>query len=311
MPRSARKRSPETTHHIMCRSIKEIYLFKNDNDKRRYLKLMTQYKQKFKCAILAYCLMDTHVHIQFDPQGCDISKFMHGLNLSYAQYYNKKYNRHGHVFQNRFLNNVIQDDNYNLAVSAYIHNNPKDILGFSDCVHTYPFSSYGIYINQSTDDFDLINKDFILSRFDKNPDLAVNLYIDFVTSCNKITQKQELLDLIHKSITKEPYEYRSYRHIYRRDLPPETIIKTVTDTFNIQVPDFVKLKYNRSTSDIKAVSVFLMRCLSNSSYKDICKTLGDITLSQTAKLNTKGFNLMQKPKYKELLPLLLEKIRVA
>jgi len=311
MPRSARKRNPETTHHIMCRSIKEIYLFKNDNDKRRYLKLMTQYKQKFKCAILAYCLMDTHVHIQFDPQGCDISKFMQGLNLSYAQYYNKKYNRHGHVFQNRFLNNVIKDDNYNLTVSAYIHNNPKDIPGFSDCVHTYPFSSYGIYINQSTDDFDLINKDFILSRFDKNPDLAVNLYIDFVTGCNNVTQKQELLDLIHKSITEEPYEYRSYRHIYRRDLSPETIIKTVTDTFNIQVPDFVKLKYNRSTSDIKAVSVFLMRCLSNSSYKDICKTLGDITLSQTAKLNTKGFNLMQKPKYKELLPLLLEKIKVA
>jgi len=71
----------------------------------------------------------------------------------------------------------------------------------------------------------LLNKEFILSRFDKNPDLAVNLYIDFVTRCNKVTQKQELLLLIHKSITKEPYEYRSYRHIYRRDLPPETIIK--------------------------------------------------------------------------------------
>jgi len=54
-----------------------------------------------------------------------------------------------------------------------------------------------------------------------------------------------------------------------------------------------------------------MRCLSNSSYKDICKTLGDITLSQTAKLNNKGFHLMQKPKYKELLPQLLEKIKVA
>ena len=84
MPRSARKRNPETTHHIMCRSTKKIYLFKNDNDKRRDLKLIAQYRQKFKCTILAYCLMDIHVHIKFDPQGCDISKFMHGLNLSYA-----------------------------------------------------------------------------------------------------------------------------------------------------------------------------------------------------------------------------------
>jgi hypothetical protein len=215
------------------------------------------------------------------------------------------------VFQNRYLNNIIKDDNTGLAVSAYIHNNPKDIPEFSDCVHQYPFSSYGIYINQRTDDLGLINKEYILSHFDKNPDSAINLYIDYVTSCNKVKQKQEQLDSIHKSIKKEPYEYRSYRHIYRRDLPPESIIDIVSYAFNITVPDFVKLKYNRSTSDIKAVSVFLMRCLSNSTYKDICKTLGDITLSQTAKLNNKGFHLMQKPKYKELLPQLFEKIKVA
>ncbi len=272
---------------------------------------MMQYKQKFNCAILTYCLMDTYIHIQFDPQGCDLSKFMHGLNLNYALYYNIKYNWHGHVFQNRFLNNVIETDDYNLAVSAYIHNNPKDIPGYIDCVHTYPFSSYGIYINQITDDLGFINKDYILLHFDKNSDAAIKLYMEFVTSCNKVKQKQKILDLVHSSITKEPYEYRSYRQIYRRGLPPDTIIKTVTDALNIQIPNFIKLKYNRSISDIKAISVFLMRCLSNSSCKDICKTLGDITLSQTAKLNNKGFNLMQKTKYKDLLPLLLENIRVA
>jgi len=94
-------------------------------------------------------------------------------------------------------------------------------------------------------------------------------------------------------ITKEPYEYRGYRQIYRRDIPPHTIIKTVPNVLNVQVSYSVKLKYNHSTSDIKDVSVFLMRCISSSSYKDICKTLGDITLSQTAKLNNKGFNLIQ------------------
>ncbi len=126
MPRAARKRNSETMHHIMCRSISEIYLFRNDDDKRKYLKLMARYSQKLQCRIFAYCLMHTHVHIQLDPQGCDISKFMHGLNLSYAIYYNIKYKRHGHVFQNWFINNVIETDAYNLAVSSYIHNNPKD-----------------------------------------------------------------------------------------------------------------------------------------------------------------------------------------
>ena len=61
MARSARKKNSEATHHIMCRSISEIKLFKDDEDKREYLKRMAKYKRKYQCGILAYCLMDTHV----------------------------------------------------------------------------------------------------------------------------------------------------------------------------------------------------------------------------------------------------------
>ncbi|MFZ7119332.1 MAG: transposase, partial [Eubacteriaceae bacterium] len=112
MPRVARRRDPERTHHIICRSISEISLFRSETDKIKYLNLMGLYCKKLQCSIISYCLMDTHVHIQFDPQGCDISKFMHGLNLCYAMYYNKKYQRHGPVFQGRFKNMVIEDDVY-------------------------------------------------------------------------------------------------------------------------------------------------------------------------------------------------------
>lgn len=105
--------------------------------------------------------MDTHVHIQLDPKCCDISKFMYSLNLCYAQYYDRKYRRHGHVFQNRFLNKVIDVDEYNLTVSAYIHNNPKSLPNYHDCVHKYYFSSYGIYLDEHPDDFGLLDTDFL------------------------------------------------------------------------------------------------------------------------------------------------------
>ena len=103
MPRIARIKAPDTIHHVMCRSISELTLFKNYKDKVKYLELLALYCEKFQCSILSYCLMDTHVHIQLDPRGSDMSKFMHGVNLCYAQYYNQKYRRHGHVFQGRFL----------------------------------------------------------------------------------------------------------------------------------------------------------------------------------------------------------------
>ena len=312
MPRTARRKDPQLPHHVMCRSISEIRLFRNDNDKIKYLQLMALYCQKFECKVLAYCLMDTHVHIQLDPKGYDISKFMHGINLCYAQYYNRKYRRHGHVFQNRFLNKVIDVDEYNLTVSAYIHNNPKDLPDYYDCVDEYYFSSYGIYLDKHPDDFGLIDTDFILSQFGKSPKLAQKVYAEFVTSCNKVIQKEKLFDIIEKFVSTEPYEYRSERYIYYRELKPNQVIEIVAKAFNINNPEFIKIKYNHSITDFKAVSIFLMRCLCDYSYKEICKEIGNLTLSQVAKLNRKGFDLIQSnPKYQSLLPDLLEKIKVA
>ena len=312
MPRTARRKDPERPHHVMCRSISEIRLFKNDNDKIKYLQLMALYCKKFECKILAYCLMDTHVHIQLDPKGCDISKFMHGVNLCYAQYYNRKYRRHGHVFQNRFHSKIIDVDEYNLAVSAYIHNNPKSLPDYYDCVHTYYFCSYGVYLNHRPDDFGLLDTDFILSQFDKNPKVAQKIYAEFVTSCNNVIQKQKLFEIIDHFITTESYEYRSERYIYYRELKPQQIIETVAKTCNITNPEFIKIKYCHSITEFKAISVFLMRDLCDYSNKEICKEIGNLTLSRVANLCNQGFKLLSEdPRYKDLLPKLLNTIRVA
>jgi len=312
MPRIARRKDPELPHHVMCRSISEIRLFRNDQDKIKYLQLMARYCQKFECKVLAYCLMDTHVHIQLDPRGCDISKFMHGLNLCYAQYYNRKYHRHGHVFQNRFLNKVIDVDEYNLTVSAYIHNNPKDLPNYFDSVHKYCFSSYGVYLDEHPDDFGILDIDFILSQFDKNPEVARKVYAEFVTSCNNVTQKEKLFEIIDKFISTEPYEYRSERYIYFRELKPKQVIETVAEACNIDNPELIQIKYCHNITEFKAISVFLMRSLCDYSYKEICKEIGNLTLSRVASLSNEGFKLLsEKDKYKNLLPDLLKEIRVA
>ncbi len=237
---------------------------------------------------------------------------MHGLNLCYAQYYNRKYKRHGHVFQGRFINKVIDVDEYNLVVSAYIHNNAKDLPDFRDSVHTYYFSSYGVYLGNYNDNYRILNTDFILSQFSNSPQTALVQYAQFVTSYNNVTQKEKQFEIIDSYIYKEPYEYRSERFIYYRDLTPEKVIKIVAEAFDIQTPDFIKIKYNHSVSEFKVISVFLMRCLCDYTYKDICKELGNLTLSQVANLTNRGFTLIQSnPKYHNLLPRLLEKIRVA
>ena len=307
MSRSARKINPKATHHIMCKSISEINLFRDNEDKREYLNRMAKCKRKYNCGILAYCLMDTHVHIHFDPQGCDMSKFMQSLNLSYVLYYNRKYNRHGHLYQDRYKSVMIEDDRYNLAVSAYIHNNPKDISGYRDHVQDYPFSSFGIYTGQAKDEYRLIEPQFILSKFHQIQKVARQLYVEFVSNLGHTIIDRKLLEKVGSVIHKEHYEYRSERTLYKRDIKPETIIQTVADKFDIPEQDIIKVKYDRSLSPVKAITVFLIRCLCNLSFKNIGKIIGNLTLSQMSKLNNKGFQMMNLPECKELLATFLRK----
>ena len=311
MPRVARRRDSKSTHHIICKSISEFTLFHNDTDKVKYIHLMGIYCNKFKCSVLSYCLMDTHVHIQFDPQGCDISKFMHGLNLCYAMYYNKKYHRSGPVFGGRFKNIVIEDDVYNLAVSAYIHNNPKDLPDFRDCIHTYVFSSFGMYLGHNSNHPDMLNTDFILSQFANDPVEARKLYAEFVSSCNKTAKKEKIYELIDDFTCNESFEYKSERCIYPREFKPVEVIDTIAKTLNITNPNMIHVKYNHKNTEYRSLCVFFMRCLCDYSYKDICKVIGNISLSQVSKLCSKGYVLIiSKTKYSVLLTSFFESPKV-
>ena len=82
----------------MCKSISEVDLYRDFEDKEKYLSLMKKYKKLYNVKIYGYCLMDNHAHLLVDANGADISKVMHGINFSYAMYYNKKYQREGSSF---------------------------------------------------------------------------------------------------------------------------------------------------------------------------------------------------------------------
>lgn len=71
MGRKAREKYPEAIFHIMCRSESEFLLFRDDDDKDYYLGLLKRYTERYKCSVYAYCLMDNHMHLHFDPKGFD------------------------------------------------------------------------------------------------------------------------------------------------------------------------------------------------------------------------------------------------
>lgn len=300
MPRTARKKSDLGIYHVIVRSISDVDLFRCNDDKEKYLKLIKKYQEIFLFKVYSYCIMNTHAHFMIDCYGADISKFMKLINQCYAMYFNKKYNRHGHVFQDRFKSKLVGNEQYLLNLSAYIHNNVKDISQYKDKKEAYKYSSLGIYLGSFSDNYKIIDADIVLKCFSEDIIRARILYKNYVLLNSNLNIEEEL------DLKREPSEYRSERKIIVRDFKPDDIVRFIEkytgEAFNIHI------KYNHRNLNLKAVCITVMRSLCNFTYKQICEVVGNITLSNVAVLCERGLQLITKDdKYKGLIPELIKK----
>ena len=295
MPRKARQKAPECIYHIMLRSVSEILLFRDDEDKDYFLGLLKRYVDKYRCSIYAYCLMDNHVHLHFDPKGFDVSKFMHCLNTAYVRYYNKKYNRHGHVLQGRFESRILSSDEYNLAVSAYIHNNPHDIEGYEGREEAYKYSSYGIYLGIRRDTMKLVDKSFIKGLFNvKEEREFVQRYSEFVSCHRDIGSMKEISKRV---IAKEENEYIGGREVIIRERAIGKVMTYIADRVISRGKVSLLEKSKRRSMGYRAFMAYVLRVLCGLKYKDISASIHNITISGCSRLCDKGYELVQKDEF--------------
>lgn len=149
MPRRARKDLDASFFHVIVQGLNKEFIFIKDEYKIKYLKLLKCEKNNYELEIIAYAIMNNHVHmIIYSKKNDELSRFMKTVNERYAKYYNYKENRVGYVFRDRFLSEPITNKNYLLRCISYIHNNPVETYLVSEC-KDYKFSSYNDYINKS------------------------------------------------------------------------------------------------------------------------------------------------------------------
>ena len=143
MPR--RVLSESGFYHITVRAAGQIALFEDDDDRRRYLRLLKRERDKTGARIIAWVLMTDHVHlvVDFGQSRQSISAFMHNINWRYTSYFNEKTGRFGTLFQGRFWSKPISDDAQLVATVHYIHMNPER-AGLSS-MRLYRWSSYQEY----------------------------------------------------------------------------------------------------------------------------------------------------------------------
>lgn len=290
MPRVGRKKSEGAMYHVMSRSISEIELFQSDEDKAYYLMLLKRYKERYKCRIYAYCLMDNHVHLFIDPDGFDISTFMLSLNGAYVSYFNRCYKRHGHLFQGRFASKMVDNDTYSITLSAYVHNNAKDLPGYAGKEEMYRYSSYGIYTGARRDIEGLVDTEYILGLFSSTPKTARYKYRIFTEAMKETGILKEVDESIMRAYTEN--EYRNEKRLIVRVESPDELVRKLENAVGERIRESLRMKYGREASKIRAFATYLMRMLCGYSYKRLCQYLGNMSMSGISRLSNEGHKLL-------------------
>lgn len=149
MPRISRKCYEGNYFHLMVQGIKKEFIFESNKFKEKYIKYLIEEADKFSVKILAYCIMENHAHMLVYVKNIErISKMMHSLNTRYAIYYNKKLDRCGYVFRDRYrCENILTQGHLENCV-RYIHKNPVE-AGICQKESEYIFSTYNQYVTKT------------------------------------------------------------------------------------------------------------------------------------------------------------------
>ena len=233
MPRTARVKSRTGVYHVMLRGVNQQQIFFDEEDYLHFTDLLGRYKRTCGFRLYAYCLMGNHVHLLMKTGAEPLGDFFKRLICSYVFWYNSKYERVGHLFQNRFRSEPVDSKEYFLTVLRYILRNPVN-AGLCRFPQEYIHSSAREYfdavpgISDVTQVFRMANYKFLRNFIlENNEDQCLELRR---TSVKRITDKAAK-ELIYQ-------EFGSYSPMtgkdYERQALDESIRKILKEGVSIR-----------------------------------------------------------------------------
>ncbi|NMD72710.1 transposase [Bacillus sp. DNRA2] len=178
MPREARSKSKSGVYHLIWRGANRQEIFHEDVDWIVFLDLLLKYKQKCQLIVYAWCLMSNHVHLLMKEGTESISDSMKRVGVCYAQYYNWKYRTTGHLFQDRFKSESVEDRNYLITVIRYIHQNPVKAWMVASC-EDWRWSSCRGYYGKAVYPKQLLDSAPVLRLFSPDIEIARGKFKEF------------------------------------------------------------------------------------------------------------------------------------
>ena len=248
MPRQARRMSSSSIYHIMLRGNEKKKIFIDEEDKEKVIEILYDKREAGEYLLYSFCVMDNHLHLIIKESIDPISRTMKRIAVSYASYFNKKYKRIGHVFQDRYRSENIENDRYFLAAIRYVHNNPEK-AGICKA-NEYKWSSYYTYIN----DADIIIKfpeiREVLNLFSINHEEALELFVEF----NNCLDEHKFIDIDEYDeydVNEDNYKLFQRDYLALRGLKVEDLKKRCNREIRC---DFIKELTKKSNLSLRRIA---------------------------------------------------------
>ena len=180
MPRKARIDAPGALHHVIVRGIERKSIFKDRFDRTNFVKRCGTILSETDTPCYAWVLMRNHVHLLLKTGLIPLATVMRRLLTGYAQQFNRRHRRHGHLFQNRYKSFLCQEDTYLLELVRYIHLNPlrAEVVKDLKALRQYAWCGHRALMGQLQ--YDWQDTEYVLRLFGKKAAKARRAYAEFV-----------------------------------------------------------------------------------------------------------------------------------
>jgi REP element-mobilizing transposase RayT len=180
MPRGPRLDAKGSLHHVMARGIEGRNIFLSDRDRENFIERLSYVVPAGNASLFAWVLQPNHLHLLLETGKDRISRLMRRLLTGYSVYFNRRYRRIGHLFQNRFKSILVEKDAYFLELVRYIHLNPlrSGIVKTIDELDAYPWAGHRVILGEM--EYSWQDTEYVLGMFGRAVEKARQNYREFV-----------------------------------------------------------------------------------------------------------------------------------
>ncbi len=249
-------------------------IFTDDADRVRMCLMLQKASEEYLFKIHAFCFMSNHIHLVLEPTTIPLSQGVHAFAGRYAQYFNRRHNRKGHLFQDRYRSIITEDGTYLMRLTRYIHLNPVRASIISDPLD-YPWSSYRVYMGQT--EITWISQQRVLKRFVASGLTSLQFMAKYTAQKNDADK--DIID-IHESnivgaygsqefVTTSTTETTDSANANKAPFSLQEIINKACQFYQIQASDLASSKKGQPLTDIRSSLILAISKIPGLSLKEL------------------------------------------